>query len=79
MDDNRVQTRPSGVHLIPETATFLNLVSQLVAAGYLCAWQKRSKAERPKSWMKKYFECCATGTTRLFHGDPNGFLMRLRT
>lgn len=33
MDDNRVQTRPSGVHLIPETATFLNLC---IAA--CCGW-----------------------------------------
>ncbi len=33
MDDNRAQTRPSGFHLIPETATFLDLC---IAA--CCGW-----------------------------------------
>jgi undecaprenyl-diphosphatase len=33
MDDNRAQTRPSGFHLIPETAAFLNLC---IAA--CCGW-----------------------------------------
>lgn len=33
MNDNRAQARPRGVHLIPETATFLNLC---LAAG--CGW-----------------------------------------
>ena len=47
MDDNRVQTRSLGVHLIPETATFLNLC---IAA--CCGWvfvRLAEKVERGKT------------------------------